>query len=203
MVEKRPEQSPRRMIDLQVPEIRQRHITWCGLASVSMVLQYWGYNKTPKDLYSDFYGIYNEEDERADPVLKPTFESFAVRVRDHLVPQPPLAPLTARVFNYATFQKLQEKGHTEHDVLQNFIIEREIPCIIRFPEHTVVASGVDLAAKKYLINNPSNTPVKQWKLFEEIDEFWSATERTPGATYEPRYSGDTRYLMLAIYPKKE
>ena len=195
MVERKPEQDPRGVYDLNVPELRQKHITWCGLTSVAMVMKHWKYRTSPEELFTEMCGTYSESRENYSPALKPTFNSFALRIKKNLEPQPPFDPLTARVFTNEWFEKLKERtGQTPHDLLQHFVIDRKIPCIIRVPEHTMVVGGVDLGAERYLINNPAQDKIKTSVSFSDIDIPWASS-------YETKYPGNTRYLMLAIYPE--
>ena len=108
--------------------------------------------------------------------------------------RPPLAPLTARVMDYSSFEKLKKGGHTPRSILRHFIVDRETPCIIRTPRHSMVVRGIDFEHERYLVNNP--TVGKEDRGFLELEAAWSSGD---DSTYHR--DRDTRYLMLLIYPQ--
>jgi len=176
-----------------VPDLRQPHNTWCGITSVTTVINYWGHEKTQQGFFEDIYypGVYNPNHESMDPVQKPAYEKFALHVKK-MSTQTPLAPLTAGVMNYSSFEKLQQDGHTPRSILKHFIVDRGIPCIIRVPEHTMVVRGIDFARERYLVNNP--TVGREDKSYEELETAWASG-------FDSSYPRDPRYLMLLIYPQ--
>jgi|GEM_PF-2693160 len=194
MVENRPEVFSQSVFELRgVPNLRQPHPTWCGITSVATVMNYWGHEKTQEAVFENIYypGVYNASHESTDPVKKPTYEKFALHVK-RMTAQTPLAPLTARVIDYPAFERFKAIGYTPRSLLQHFIVDKEIPCIIRVPEHTMVVRGIDFTREKYLVNNPSFG--REEKSFEELETGW-------GSEYDSSYPRDPRYLMMLIYPQ--
>lgn len=171
-----------------MPMIRQKHKNWCGYATTSMVLQYWGYSElTPEKLFVQINDRYDAILERIDPAPGPGIDTLALAIRE-------LAPeLTPRIIGQKEFDIIKEKkGLTEQDLLKMYL-KKDIPCIVRTPGHFIVIRGADEKKNTYLVNDPSWG--SGWMSAYVLEERWSQQD--------PDYPRDTRHLMMAMYPQKK
>lgn len=172
-----------------VPLVGQRAGNWCGYASLSMVLGYWGYNDiTPGKIFEYLHGDYKEEVEKRDGIRTPapTIDTLASIVRE-------LTPLETRIIEGKDYEKIKNMG-TPPEILQKFI-KGNIPCIVRTPGHFIVATGIDSEKNIYTFNDPLGRHGSEREIpTDRFEAMWDHVR--------PNYPRDTRHLMLVINRKR-
>jgi hypothetical protein len=193
MVENRPESQSWGKYQIEgVPKLMQGTILTCGYTSLSMVLQYYGNSEgTPHNIYENIHGPYDNLNEHFHAKPAPMIETLADVAKEFTFEN---IPLKSRVIGEKDYQDIKQKNPNlagPHDVLKYFI-KGDIPMIVRTPGHFMVATGVNLSDNSYTFNDPlrgvRNIPAN---IFEND---WSRQD--------PKYTRDTRHLMLAIYPQR-
>lgn len=177
-----------------VPHIRQKLANWCGYASLSMVLQYWGYKDlTPERIIEHIHGEEIAEDFELNPLrLRDIFNLPAPSIDTLGLAAQELTPLKAALVTRRQYDILEAKDLSPKDVLRAYIVGRQVPCLVRKPRHFVVVTGVDIENGLYFLNNPSwSEPMAEYA--ESFESRWSM--------HDPDYPRDARNLLLAIYPE--
>lgn len=171
-----------------VPALKQRGKNWCGYTSLSMVLKYWGHTDlTPEVIFKYIQGKeFNPGEEFFHDTPAPVIDTIALAAQE-------LTPLRTDLITEAQYKQLRSKKRTPQDVLKSYIVGRATPCIVRTPGHFMVVTGIDIINNEYTVNDPLKG--EEQLSGKRFDHIWSFAE--------PHYPRDTRYLMLAIYPKKQ
>jgi hypothetical protein len=175
-----------------VPRLEQKFGNWCGLTSLSMVLQHWGYSElVPEKIYEHIYGGYDELLENMDHSRGPSVDTLALAAQE-------LTTLKVDLWTEEKYEKLRQKNadRTPHDVLRAYIMKREVPCIVRVPGHFKVAVGIDTANNEYIFNDPLGGR-ERVRTAESFEAHW--------AEKDARYLDirDSSHLILAIYPQAD
>lgn len=189
-----------------VPQVSQEHGNWCGYASLSMLLQFQGYPITQSAIFRHIHEkVFDPktEDTGYGP-LAPTLPHLAA-VAEELTE----GALQADLWDIGKYAALNRKRTlakkpelTPFDVLDAYLIHRQVPCIVRTPGHNSVAIGVDKTSpittagapsKIYVFNDPAIYG-KSVKLQENLRFTWG--QRSQGI--DRKYPGNTAYLLLAL-----
>jgi len=165
-----------------VPRI-SREPYWSGYASLSMVLNYWGYPLTQHQLFDHIYGPADERYRYSRGV--------AVGIGNLALGVQQLTPLRADLWVEESYMALSLKRPELEpaDVLRAYI-SRNIPCIIQTPHHYTVAVGFDTDKDTYILNSTAGREFEQPA--QTFEELWFGTD--------PTMSYDSGYVMLAVRP---
>lgn len=160
-----------------VPLLTQKP-NWCGYTCLAMVLQYWGYELSPENLFRIIFNS-NQED---------TSSNSQIGIGNLAAGALSLTTLKVRLYSMEIYEKLKKEipKITPLDILRANL-DKNIPCIVRLPGHYNVAIGYDETS--YFFNEPSGGIIVQ-RDFRRFDMLWG--------TKSKYLSYDSRYLILAI-----
>lgn len=169
-----------------VPFITQKP-NWCGIASLSMVLGYWGLQFEQEELFDKIYGEIAEEERYSEKAHLGI--DFLIRGVKLFAPN-----FKARLCNYRVHEEYATRfrDYSPQALLQKFI-GKGIPVIVRLPKHYVVVVGYTTNATKDVFE--LHDPAKHRK-----EEMGTGRFNSLWKHYDPGLPYDSRFIMLAVSP---
>lgn len=208
---------------LDVPIVKQEHGNWCGYASLNMLLRYRGISITNEEL---FFRAYPELRDKPDLDLKkvhlyngPSFVHLAALATEILGDEYNVKLLFKSKYKDVDHKTYLQKGtyddyekknpkFTPMFLLDTFL-KSENPAMLRFHNHTVVATGMGIKEDGdhvYRFNSPlAKRP--QWSSESILHNVWSMDDEKQTITdiYHQENIApimSSSYLMLTIFPKR-
>jgi len=165
---------------LDVPLVAQRG-NWCGYASLSMVLQFWGYGITQEDIWRQING--------PDAPFTHSYEDAARGIGDFVLAARAMTDLRVDLIAHDHYDR-PDFPFTPRQVLLAQL-GRGRPCMIRVPQHYVVTTGRE--GDWWSLNDPAYGGARARWHQEKFERYWS--HRDPKLRY------DSRHLILVARPK--
>lgn len=165
-----------------VPHVTQRP-NWCSYASLSMILRYWGHDISQEEVFEHIQGNLPEE-ELYSPDIRIGIGNIAIAAHE-------LTGMRTDLWSEDRYERARQKKPNlqPHDVLKSYI-SRDIPCIVRVPNHYNVAVGFNTDADEYYFNETNGREIK--KSGQRFEREWSHNDS--------RLVYNSSHLILAVRP---
>lgn len=173
-----------------IPRTRQLGPGWCGHATLSMVLRYWGYDFNQTAIFTHLKGEVPEE-KRFGQVAYVTMGELALAAMQ-------LTNLKVTLATVKLYKKILERqpDFNPHHLLQDSL-EKGYPCIVHHIDHFYIAFGFGDRKDRYYFIDSRNGKRKFFS-YTHFEVMWSRPYQ-----YEDPTDIDLRYSLLVIRPKKE